>query len=176
MNEIWHSECEPNFGTLVVVINSERKIIFFGYYNFMDIKPSDKWAYMEDLINNTIEENKYMNNKYVVARYWKGCYVQTMCNPMSEKNATIAADRLNKDAGMFDEYKVKQVTDSITMNKKNEYIMIDEDVYSVSVEMAKFVEAAYNLAKETDEDMESIINTVKKYGEFIGSVSLTIRK
>lgn len=42
MNEIWHSECEPNFGTLVVVISSERKIIFFGYYNFMDIKPGDK--------------------------------------------------------------------------------------------------------------------------------------
>lgn len=55
MNEIWYSECEPNFGTLVVVINSERKIIFFGYYNFMDIKPGDKWAYMEDLVNNTIE-------------------------------------------------------------------------------------------------------------------------
>lgn len=117
-----------------------------------------------------------MNNKYVVARYWKGCYVQTMCNPMSEKNATIAADRLNKDAGMFNEYKVKQVNDNTTMNKKKEYIMIDKDVYYVSVEMAKFVEAAYNLAKETDEDMESIINTVKKYGEFIGSVSLTIRK
>lgn len=61
------------------------------------------------------------------------------------------------------------------MDKKKEYIMIDEDVYSVSVEMAKFIEAAYNLAKEADEDMESIINTVKKYGKFVGSAVLTIR-
>ena len=113
MNEIWHSECEPNFGTLVVVISSERKIIFFGYYNFMDIKPGDKWAYMEDLVNNTIEENKYINNKYVVCRYWQGSYIQTMCTPMPEQYAIIVADILNKTAGVFDEYKVKQINDNL---------------------------------------------------------------
>ena len=142
MNEIWHIEGKPNFGTLVVIINSERKIIFFGYYYYMNIKPGDKWAYMEDLVNNTIEE----------------------------KQGHV---KLNEGAGMFNVYNVKQMNDNIT---KKEYIIIDGDIYSVMEGTAKYVEAAYNSAKEADEeDVERVIDAVKKYGELIGSVSLIIK-
>lgn len=55
MKEIWHSKGKPNFGTLVVIINSEHKITFFGYYSFRSIESGEKWAYMIDLVNNTIE-------------------------------------------------------------------------------------------------------------------------
>lgn len=56
MNKIWHDKGKPNFGTLVVIINNERKITFFGYYSFRAIEQNEKWAYMIDLVNNTIEE------------------------------------------------------------------------------------------------------------------------
>lgn len=62
------------------------------------------------------------------------------------------------------------------MNKKMEYIIIDGDIYSIMEGTAKYVEAAYNSAKEADEeDVERAIDAVKKYGELIGSVSLIIK-
>ena len=52
-NEIWHNAGEPNYNTPVVVINSEGKIIYFGYYGPRGIKSGERWAYMIDLVNNT---------------------------------------------------------------------------------------------------------------------------
>lgn len=61
------------------------------------------------------------------------------------------------------------------MNKKMEYIIIDGDIYSIMEGTGKYIEAAYNLAKEAGEDTGNVIDTLKKYGEFIGSVSLIIK-
>lgn len=62
------------------------------------------------------------------------------------------------------------------MNKMKEYIIIDNgDIYSIPGEMTKCIKAAYDLVKATDEDMTCIVNTVIKYGEFVGSAILTIR-
>lgn len=54
MNKIWHDKGKPNFGALVVIINSEHKITFFGYYSFRAIDQDEKWAYMVELVDNTI--------------------------------------------------------------------------------------------------------------------------
>lgn len=61
------------------------------------------------------------------------------------------------------------------MNKKAEYIIIDGDIYSISEEIAKCVKAAYDLTKAFDEDTTDVINTIKKYGKFIGSAFMTVR-
>lgn len=56
MNEIWHTTGEPNYNTLVIVIDKDDKIFDFGFYNSEIIKPGDRWAYMIDLVNNTIKK------------------------------------------------------------------------------------------------------------------------
>lgn len=56
MNEIWHTDGKPNYSTLVVVIDKDNKIIDFGFYDFEIIKDGDRWAYMSDLVNNTINK------------------------------------------------------------------------------------------------------------------------
>lgn len=55
MNEIWHTEREPNYATLVVVVDKENKIIDFGFFNSEMMKQGDRWAYMSDLVNYTIK-------------------------------------------------------------------------------------------------------------------------
>lgn len=51
------------------------------------------------------------------------------------------------------------------------YIIIAPgDVYSVSNEFADRIEAATELARNIDNDMSDIIDTVRKYGKFVGSV------
>lgn len=56
------------------------------------------------------------------------------------------------------------------------YIIVENgDIYSVSDEFAKRIEAATELAKAFDNDMSDVIDTVQKYGKFVGSVFMTIR-
>lgn len=54
MNEIWHTKGEPNYSTLVVIIDKENKIIDFGFFNSEMMKQGDRWTYMSDLVNYTI--------------------------------------------------------------------------------------------------------------------------
>ncbi|WP_298546710.1 hypothetical protein [uncultured Parabacteroides sp.] len=56
------------------------------------------------------------------------------------------------------------------------YIIIEDgDIYSVTDESAKHIEAASNLAKAIDGDMTDIIDAVREYGKFIGTVFMTVR-
>lgn len=57
MKEIWHTTDKPNNGTLVIVIDEDNDIVDFGFYNSEIITPGDRWAYMNDLVNNTIKNN-----------------------------------------------------------------------------------------------------------------------
>lgn len=53
MKEIWHTTCEPNYSSLVIVIDQDDKVFDFGFYKGETIRPGDRWAYMTDLVNNT---------------------------------------------------------------------------------------------------------------------------
>lgn len=56
------------------------------------------------------------------------------------------------------------------------YIIIENgDIYSVADEFAKRIEVASDLAKAIDGDMTDVIDTVRKYGEFVGTVFMTVR-
>lgn len=56
------------------------------------------------------------------------------------------------------------------------YIIIEDgDIYSVSNEFAQHIKAAFELAESTDGDMSEIIDSVRKYGTFIGTTFLTVR-
>lgn len=56
------------------------------------------------------------------------------------------------------------------------YIIIENgDIYAVSNEFAKRIEVAAELAKAIDNDMSDIIDMVRKYGKFVGTVFMTIR-
>lgn len=56
------------------------------------------------------------------------------------------------------------------------YIIIENRyIYSVSNELAKRIEVATELAKAIDGDMSEVIDTVRKYGKFIGNVFITVR-
>jgi hypothetical protein len=56
MKEIWHTTDKPNNGTLVIVIDEDNDIVDFGFYNSEIITPGDRWAYVSDLVNNTIKK------------------------------------------------------------------------------------------------------------------------
>lgn len=56
------------------------------------------------------------------------------------------------------------------------YIIIENgDIYSVPDEFAKRIEVASDLAKAIDGDMTDVIDTVRKYGKFVGTVFMTVR-
>lgn len=56
------------------------------------------------------------------------------------------------------------------------YIIIENgDIYSVSDKFAKRIEVASDLAKAIDGDMTDVIDTVRKYGKFVGTVFMTVR-
>lgn len=56
------------------------------------------------------------------------------------------------------------------------YIIIENgDIYTVSNEFAKRIEVAFALAETIDGDMSDIIDSVKRYGKFVGEVFITIR-
>lgn len=56
------------------------------------------------------------------------------------------------------------------------YIIIENgDIYSVSNEFAERIEVATEMAKAIDGDMSDVIDTVRKYGKFVGTVFMTIR-
>lgn len=60
------------------------------------------------------------------------------------------------------------------MNMK--YIIIENGyIYSITNELAKYVEAAVKLADIIDGDMSEIIDTIRKYGKFVGTVFMTVR-
>ncbi|WP_455592914.1 hypothetical protein [Bacteroides sp.] len=63
MNEIWHTDGKPNYAALVVIIDKDNKIVDFGFYDSEIIKDGDRWAYMSDLVNNTIELFNNESNK-----------------------------------------------------------------------------------------------------------------
>ena len=55
-------------------------------------------------------ENSILDKKkYVVARYWRGSYVETVCKPTSRDNAESLCDGLNESTGTVNEYKVKEI-------------------------------------------------------------------
>lgn len=62
MNEIWHTTGEPGYSTPIIVINPQNEIIDFGFYRsgVIDINPGDKWAYMTDLVEETINKDKQL--------------------------------------------------------------------------------------------------------------------
>lgn len=53
MKEIWHTTGEPDYSSLVIVIDQDDKVFDFGFYKGETIRPGDRWAYMTDLVNNT---------------------------------------------------------------------------------------------------------------------------
>lgn len=63
MNEFWHVIGEPNYNTPVVVINSEDKITYFGYYGPRGIELGERWVYMTDLVNNNLKRTEYEQAK-----------------------------------------------------------------------------------------------------------------
>lgn len=57
MKEIWHTTGEPNYSSLVIVIDQDDKVFDFGFYNGETIRIGGRWAYMTDLVNNTIKNS-----------------------------------------------------------------------------------------------------------------------
>lgn len=51
----------------------------------------------------------YMKKKYIVARYWRGAYIETMCEPKTKKEATELCDKCNLIANEVTEYKVHRI-------------------------------------------------------------------
>ncbi len=61
-----------------------------------------------------------MKKQYVIARYFRGWYVQTMCQPTTKKDADKRCAKLQKkEVSSLTEYKVLKIA---TTNKKVAYI------------------------------------------------------
>ncbi len=50
-----------------------------------------------------------MKKKYIVARYFRGSYVETKCNPTTKKEAESMCARLNEKASELTHYRVLPV-------------------------------------------------------------------
>lgn len=56
------------------------------------------------------------------------------------------------------------------------YIIVENgEIYSVSDEFAKHIEAATELANSIDGDMSAVVDKIRKYGKYIGTAIMTIR-
>lgn len=66
MNEIWHNTREPNYNTLVVIINGEGRIVYFGYYGPHLIENDERWTYMTDLVNKTTKKDESQRKKTLI--------------------------------------------------------------------------------------------------------------
>ncbi|MBK5721318.1 hypothetical protein JGH11_10585 [Dysgonomonas sp. Marseille-P4677] len=60
-----------------------------------------------------------MIKKYVVARYFRGYYVQTMCEPKNKKDAELLCQSLSKEEGPSTAYKVEKIKST---KKKIKYL------------------------------------------------------
>lgn len=67
------------------------------------------------LIHNKID----MKKQYVIARYWRGAYVETMCEPTTQKDADKRCAKLQEKEDPLNEYRVLKIA---TKNKKVTYI------------------------------------------------------
>lgn len=58
MNNIWHSHDEtPTLNCKVIVIDSKNQVHDFGFWDYNDgVGDGFKWAYMDDLIKETIKD------------------------------------------------------------------------------------------------------------------------
>lgn len=63
--------------------------------------------------------NKDMKKQYVIARYWRGSYVETMCEPTTKKDADKRCAKLQEKEDPLNEYKVLKIP---TTNKKVTYV------------------------------------------------------
>lgn len=61
----------------------------------------------------------YMKKQYVIARYFRGWYVETMCQPTTKRDADKRCVKLQKEASPLTEYKVLKIA---TTDKKVTYI------------------------------------------------------
>ena len=61
----------------------------------------------------------YMKKQYVIARYFRGWHVETMCQPTTKRDADKRCAKLQKEASPLTEYKVLKIA---TTNKKVTYI------------------------------------------------------
>lgn len=50
-----------------------------------------------------------MKKKYVVARYFRGHYVETMCEPKTKKEAEILCRKLTEKEDSLNSYKVEKI-------------------------------------------------------------------
>lgn len=50
-----------------------------------------------------------MKKQYIIARYFKGCHVETMCEPTTKKDANKRCAKLQKDAPPLTEYKAIKI-------------------------------------------------------------------
>ena len=60
-----------------------------------------------------------MKTQYVIARYWRGAYVETMCEPTTKKDADKRCAKLQEKENPLNEYKVLKIP---TTNKKVTYV------------------------------------------------------
>lgn len=60
-----------------------------------------------------------MKKQYVIARYWRGAYVETMCKPTTKKDADKRCAKLQEKEDPLNEYKVLKIP---TTNKKVTYV------------------------------------------------------
>lgn len=63
--------------------------------------------------------NSDMKKQYVIARYWRGSYVETMCEPTTQKHANKRCAKLQEKEDPLNEYRVLKIA---TKNKKVTYI------------------------------------------------------
>lgn len=50
-----------------------------------------------------------IRKQYVVARYWRGSYVETMCKPMTKKEAETLCSNLSSKPDVLNKYEVKKI-------------------------------------------------------------------
>lgn len=60
-----------------------------------------------------------MKKQYIIARYFRGWHVETMCKPTTKNDAEKRCTKLSKEASALTEYKVLKIA---TTNKKVIYI------------------------------------------------------
>ena len=56
-----------------------------------------------------------MKKQYIIARYFRGRYTETMCEPTTKKDAYKRCAKLQKEASPLTEYKVLEIA---TTHKK----------------------------------------------------------
>jgi hypothetical protein len=60
-----------------------------------------------------------MKKQYVVIRQWRGQYVETMCEPKTQKEAEVYCKKLSEQVDSLNIYKVTKIP---TTQKKTTYL------------------------------------------------------